>query len=72
MWTIINQVYASRDAQNAWAHLAATNAWHRILTGSADGVTNVHLILTSAKASGKQAYVVLDTSTSKNITAAYL
>lgn len=70
MWTMINQVYASRDAQNAWAHLAGTNAWHRILTGAADGVTNVHLILSAAKANGKQAYVVLDAN--KFITAVYM
>lgn len=70
MWTNINQVYASRDAQNAWAHLAGTNAWHRILTGSADGVTNVFLILTAAKANNRQAYVVRDGS--GNIVQAYL
>ncbi len=70
MWTNINQVYATRDSQNAWAHLAGTNKWHRILTGAADGVTNVHLLLTAAKANNRQAYVVLDASS--NITAAYL
>ena len=70
MWTKINQIFCSRDAQNAWAHLAGTNAWHRILPGAADGVTNVHLLLTMAKGSDRQAYVVLDTS--KNITQAYL
>jgi hypothetical protein len=70
MWTAINQVYASRDAQNAWAHLAVTNAWHRILPGSGDGVTNVFLTLTAAKANNKQAYV--DRDGSGNIVAAYL
>ena len=70
MWTLINQVYSSKDGQNAWAHLAGTNAWHRILPGSADGVTNVHLILTAAKANNRQAYVVRDAS--NNITAAYM
>jgi hypothetical protein len=70
VWTNINQVYASRDSQNAWAHLAATNTWHKILPGSADGVTNVHLILTAAKANNRQAYIVLDGS--NNITAAYM
>jgi hypothetical protein len=70
VWTNINQVYVSRDSQNAWAHLAATNAWHRILSGAADGVTNVLLLLTAAKANNRQAHVVLDAS--KNITAAYL
>jgi hypothetical protein len=70
MWTTINQVYCSRDAQNAWAHLAGTNAWHRILPGAADGVTNVHLLLTAAKANNRQAYVVRDGS--GNIVQAYL
>ena len=70
MWTNINQVYTTRDSQNAWAHLVATNAWHKILPGAADGVTNVHLLLTAAKANNRQAYVVLDAN--KNITAAYM
>lgn len=70
MWTLINQVFTSRDAQNAWAHLAGTNQWHKILPGSGDGVTNVHLLLTAAKASNKQANVVLDAN--KNIVQAYL
>jgi hypothetical protein len=70
MWTNINQIYCSRDSQNAWAHLAGTSKWHRILPGAADGVTNVHLLLTAAKASNRQAYVVLDAS--GNITAAYV
>jgi hypothetical protein len=70
MWTNINQVYTSRDSQNAWAHLAGTNAWHRILPGAADGVTNVHLLLSAAKANNRQAYVVRDAS--GNITAAYM
>jgi hypothetical protein len=70
MWTAINQVYASRDAQNAWAYLAATSTWHRILPGSGDGVTNVFLILVAARANNKQAYVVRDAS--GNITTAYI
>lgn len=70
MWTKINQVYTSRDAQNAWAHLAGTNAWHKILAGAADGVTNVHVLLSTAKANDRQVYIVLDAS--NNITAAYM
>lgn len=70
MWTVINQVYCSRDSQNAWAHLALDNAWHKILPGSPDGVTNVFMILTTAKGNNRQAYVVLDAP--KNITAAYM
>jgi uncharacterized protein YbjT (DUF2867 family) len=70
MWTKINQVYCSRDSQNAWAHLVATNAWHRALPGAADGVTNVFVILTTAKGNDRQVYVVLDAN--KNITQAYM
>lgn len=70
MWTNINQVYCSYHSQNAWAHLVATNAWHRILTGASDGVTNVFVVLSCAKANGRQAYVVLDAN--KNIAAVYM
>jgi len=70
MWTNINQVYTSHHSQNCWAHLVGTNKWHKVLTGAADGVTNVFLILSSAKANGKQVYVVLDGS--GNITQAYM
>ena len=70
MWTLINQVYCSRDAQNAWAHLAATNVWHKILPGAADGVTNVHVLLCAAKANNRQVHIVLDAS--NNITTAYM
>jgi len=70
MWTNINQVYTSYNSQNCWAHLVGTGAWHKVLTGATDGVTNVFLILSSAKANGKQVYVVLDGS--KNITQVYM
>ncbi|MDQ3699794.1 MAG: hypothetical protein M3442_02620 [Chloroflexota bacterium] len=62
MWTLINQIFTSRDSQNAWAHLAGTNKWHKVLTGATDGVTNVHVLLTAAKATNRQAYVVVDGS----------
>jgi len=70
MWTRINQVYSSRDGQNAWAHLASDNAWHKVLPGAADGVTNVFVILTTAKGNDRQVYIVLDAS--NNITGAYM
>jgi len=70
MWTKINQVYCSHHSQNAWAHLVGTNAWHKILTGASDGVTNVHAVLATAKASDRQVYVVFDGS--KNITQVYM
>ncbi|MFJ2620816.1 hypothetical protein [Glutamicibacter sp. NPDC087344] len=70
MWTTINQIFTSNHSQNAWAHLASDNAWHKVLTGAADGVSNVHVVLSVAKATGKQVYIVLDAA--KNITQVYL
>lgn len=70
MWTQVNQIFTTHHGQNAWAHLALDGAWHKILPNAADGVTNVHLLLTTAKANSMQAYVVLDAA--KNITQAYL
>ncbi|MCU1515976.1 MAG: hypothetical protein JWQ75_697 [Pseudarthrobacter sp.] len=70
MWTLINQIFTTHHAQNAYAHLAVDNAWHKVLPNAADGVTNVHLLLATARANGKQVYVVLDAA--KNITQVYL
>jgi len=70
MWTLINQIFTTHHSQNAWAHLAVDGAWHKILPNAADGVTNVHLVLATAKANGKQVYVVLDAA--NNITQVYL
>jgi len=70
MWTNVNQVYSTRDSQNAWAYLAVDSKWHKILPGAADGVTNVFVLLCAARASNRQAYVVLDGS--GNITGAYM
>ena len=60
MWITINQVFARAGAQDCWAHLAGSiNNWRRVKPGAADGVTNVFVLLASAKASNKQVYVVL-------------
>ncbi|MBG6240040.1 hypothetical protein IWX78_003031 [Mycetocola sp. CAN_C7] len=67
---MINQIFTSHHSQNAWAHLAVDGAWHKVLPNAPDGVTNVHLVLATAKANGKQVYVVLDAA--KNITQVYL
>ncbi len=70
MWTVVNQVFATHEGQNAWAHLAEGNAWRKITPNAADGVTNVFALLVAAKANGKQAYVVLDGA--NQITQAYV
>lgn len=60
MWTKINQVYSTPHGQNCWAHLVGTNKWHKVQTLSPDGVTNVHLILTTAKGADRQVYATVD------------
>jgi C1A family cysteine protease len=47
--TKVSQVYASRDAQNAWAYFPNLG-WRRIQPGSADGVTNLLAVLAEAVA----------------------
>jgi hypothetical protein len=71
MWTKINQVYATPNAMNAWAHLVGTNKWHKVKTISSDGVTNTFLILAVAKGADRQVYVGTESS-SGNITAVYM
>jgi C1A family cysteine protease len=57
--TKVSQVYASRDAQNAWAHLPGLG-WRRIQPGSGDGVTNMLAMLTEAVAKNLTVTVVVD------------
>ncbi len=70
MWTTINQIFTTHQSQNAWAHLASDNAWHKVAPNTVDGVTNVHLLLSIARANGKQANVELDDA--KNIIRVYV
>jgi C1A family cysteine protease len=57
--TKVTQVYASRDAQNAWAYLPGLG-WRRIQPGAPDGVTNVHAALTEAAAKDLTVTVLVD------------
>lgn len=70
MWTNVYQTFTSNDSQNAWAFLASTNTWNRILPGAADGVTNVFLLISTAMANNRQVYIVLDAN--NEITQVYM
>jgi hypothetical protein len=73
MWVKVNQIYTSHGTQNAWAHLnqgTTVIGWRQIKTGAADGVSNVHLALSAAKVTDRQAHVTIDGS--NLITAAYV
>jgi C1A family cysteine protease len=55
----VNQVYTSRDAQNAWAHLAGLG-WRRIQPGAPDGVTNMLALFAQAVAKNKAVTILVD------------
>jgi hypothetical protein len=59
--TNVSQVYASRDAQNAWAYFPSLG-WRRIQPGAGDGVTNMLAVLTEAVAKNLSVTVVVDGS----------
>jgi C1A family cysteine protease len=58
----VTQVYASRDAQNAWAYFQGLG-WRKIQTGAPDGVTNMLVLFTEASANGKAVTIYADGST---------
>jgi hypothetical protein len=56
MWhnnVTVSRIYCSMDSQNCWAIVSSPSGWKKIKTGSADGVTNVHVALTAARASNR-------------------
>lgn len=63
MWTnnlSVHNTYASKDSQNCWAILSnAPGTWRQIKTGSADGVTNVFLMLCAARANNRNVDVYI-------------
>ena len=69
MWTNITQTYATTAARNCWANLPG-KGWRKVKPTSDSGVTNVHLMLSLAKANGKQAHVTVDAG--NQITTVYL
>jgi hypothetical protein len=70
MWTKITQVYTTPHAQNCWAYADVTKKWHKVANTSTDGTSNVFLLLATAQASGRQAYLVTDSA--GTVTGAYL
>ena len=68
MWMNINRIYATTAAKNCWALLPA--GWRKVKPSTDSGVTNVHLLLSLARANGKQAHVTLDGS--NEVTTVYL
>jgi hypothetical protein len=57
----VNQVYATHQSQNAWAHVQGLG-WRRIQTGSADGVTNMLALFAQAVAKNRRVTILVDGS----------
>ena len=57
----VTQVYATPHSQNAWAHFQGLG-WRKIQTGSADGVTNMFVLLTEARANNRPVTIYADGS----------
>lgn len=53
----VSRIYTTYHSQNCWAYLAG-EGWKKVQTGNADGCTNVHVVLTSARGNGKLVTVV--------------
>jgi hypothetical protein len=66
----VNYTYAHHGSQYVYAYLDGGLGWKRVKTGAADGVTNLFLLLTTAKANDRQVHVNLDAA--DMITHAYL
>ncbi|BFM05209.1 hypothetical protein [Halioxenophilus aromaticivorans] len=61
MWTnnvVVNQTYCTHHAENCWASIAG-KGWIKIKTGNSDGVTNTFILLSAAKANGRNASVYI-------------
>ncbi len=49
----VTNAYTSHHSENAWAILSGISGWKKIKTGATDGVTNVFVVLSTAKANGR-------------------
>lgn len=68
-WTNITRTYATPQGKNAWAHLP-DQGWRRIDPNQPDGVTNALILLALARATDREANVIVDES--DRITQVYL
>lgn len=65
----VTTTYSTHHSQNSWAYID-TVGWRKIKPASADGVTNVFMMMNAAKANDRLVSVFLDDD--NQITIAYL
>lgn len=64
----VNMTYCSAHSQNAWASIG-TLGWKKIKPGTADGVTNIYMMMCAARANDRKVNVRI---TDNQIDIAYL
>jgi hypothetical protein len=60
MWhnnRLVQQVYVVHNPQGVWAVIEAVAGWKRVRPGAADGVTNLGVLLSAAKANNRRVHV---------------
>ena len=55
----VERTYTTNDSQNAWAIISGISGWKKIKSGATDGVTNTFMLLSTAKANGRQVDVYI-------------
>jgi len=66
----VDRIFVTYHSQNCWAYLNSVG-WRKVKTGNADGVTNVHIALTAARANGRVVTAIADAGDT-NIEQVYL
>lgn len=64
----VSRVYTSKHSQNCYAILSGISGWKKVQTGSSDGVTNVHIALSAAKANGRKVDVYIVSNQIERVT----
>lgn len=63
------RVYSTHHSENNWANIESVG-WRKVEMGATDGSTNMFMLLSSARASGKNVTVLINSD--DKITRAYL
>lgn len=64
----VNRVYTSHHSQNCYAIVSGVSGWKKVKTGASDGVSNVHIALSAAKASNRNVDVFIVSNEIERVT----
>lgn len=56
------RTHCKNGAQQAWAIIGGIAGWKRVRPNAADGITNIFMILSAARANGRNVDVYIDGS----------